>query len=153
MPMPMKPTPLKYCMSCGAQLRRKVLKNKGGELESLLHFSRRKFCSRECMSDGFRGRERKNVLPHQGRWRARQKFKRVCCKQCGATKSLDTHHINGNPLDNSLSNLECLCRSCHMKHHRPARFCEIHQCGRPHKGHGLCDMHLQRKNRGVPVNP
>ena len=147
MPMPMKPTPLKFCISCGDKLERHPLKNKGGELEALLHFSRRKYCSRACMGAGFRGRWRHDTLKHQGRWRARQIIQPTSCADCGKRGRLDIHHINENPLDNSLKNLVGLCRSCHLKRHKRDRFCEAPDCGRKHKGHGLCDMHLQRHRK------
>ena len=153
MPMPMKPTPLKFCMSCGLKLERRPLKNKGRELEALLHFSRRKFCSRVCMAAGFRGRWRPVVQSQEGRYRARTIIQKVSCADCGKRVRLDVHHINENPLDNSRENLGVLCRSCHSKRHRPARLCDVLGCGRKHKGHGLCDMHSQRRDRGAPVNP
>ena len=142
-----KPTPLKFCMSCGNKLER--LREKDGDLESLLHFSRRKFCSRVCMADGFRGRWRPVVLSHQGRYRARSIMQRDSCADCKKQGRMDVHHINENPLDNSLKNLVVLCRSCHLKKHKQERFCSIQSCGRKHRRNGLCDMHSQRKSRGV----
>ena len=152
MPMKMKPTPLKYCMNCGGKLERKTLKNKKGELESLHHFSRRKYCSRGCMSAGFRGRWREDTHPHEGRYRARTVIQADSCRRCGKQKRVDIHHIDENPLNNAPMNLEPLCRSCHLRAHKQERYCDVPNCGRKHKGHGLCDMHLQRKRRGVPVD-
>lgn len=36
------------------------------------------------------------------------------CEICGSKENLTTHHINGNPSDTSLKNLEILC----LTHHR-----------------------------------
>lgn len=35
------------------------------------------------------------------------------CEKCGATEHLEMHHINGNPTDNRIENLQILCPSCH----------------------------------------
>jgi hypothetical protein len=40
------------------------------------------------------------------------------CKRCEAQAEV-THHIDENPWNNAPSNLERLCRSCHIEHHRP----------------------------------
>jgi hypothetical protein len=42
------------------------------------------------------------------------------CQHCynGTERSLDIHHIDGDKLNNSFSNLVALCRSCHLKEHR-----------------------------------
>lgn len=41
------------------------------------------------------------------------------CVRCGSTKSLEIHHIDGNPKNNSLDNIELRCRSCHPRGPRP----------------------------------
>lgn len=162
MPMPMKPTPLRYCTACGEKLERKTLPPKKrtsrktgkvtyvSNVESLLHFSRRKYCSRECMSAGFSGVRRgdsQNV--RTSRMWARQDGLTDSCADCGKQEKLDVHHIDENPLNNAPENLVSLCRSCHLQRHRQERLCEIAGCGRKHKGHGLCDMHLQRSRRAA----
>ena len=54
-----------------------------------------------------------------------------------------------NPTNNKPENLQRLCRSCHMKIHRPETFCVV--CGEKAKGYGYCDKHLQRyKKCGSP---
>ena len=46
-------------------------------------------------------------------------IKEACCEHCGLTSwrgrpiPLALHHINGDPLDNRLENLELLCMNCH----------------------------------------
>lgn len=37
------------------------------------------------------------------------------CEVCGNTENLELHHINGNPSDNRLENLQILCPNCHAK--------------------------------------
>ena len=142
MPMKRKPDPEKYCTACGERLTRKRWSN--GKLESLLHFSRRKYCSRECMADGFRGRWQDNVLTQEGRYRARTIVRADFCKHCGSVKNLDIHHIDENPMNNARENLVVLCRSCHMSEHGGKRICSLKGCDQPHKAHGYCDKHYQR---------
>ena len=141
MPMPRKPTPEKYCEVCGTKLERKRLPS--GQLESLFHFGRRKYCNQRCMAKGFTGRWKENVLEVEGRYRARTITEKTQCERCPNTANLDVHHRDGDPLNNDPSNLEVLCRSCHIRHHRK-RFCSLPNCGRRHKGHGYCDKHYQR---------
>lgn len=165
MPMPTKPTPLKYCMSCGEKLERKELPRKKRtsrktgavtyvkNVESLLHFSRRKYCSQACMSDGFSGTRRGDPLnTRTSRMWARQDGLTDSCADCGKQGKLDVHHIDENPTNNAPANLATLCRSCHLKQHRLERTCSVPNCGRKHKGHGLCDMHLQRQKKSRAAN-
>lgn len=37
------------------------------------------------------------------------------CEICGYSESVELHHINGNPTDNRLENLQMLCPNCHAK--------------------------------------
>ena len=138
--MPRKPDPIKFCHSCGKQLTRKVFST--GLLEGCTEFRHRKFCDSECMGRGFQGRFKTDVIPAQGRYRARTIKRKTFCERCGAAKSLDVHHRDENPLNNELSNLMVLCRSCHMKMHRTKLVCMI--CGNPQKGRGYCNKHLIR---------
>mgnify|MGYP003584425026 CR=1 FL=1 len=62
---------------------------------------------RRCMKNG------KYVYEH--RWLMEQKLGRPLLKR------EHVHHINGNPKDNSLENLELLSRSDHAKIHRTCR--------------------------------
>ncbi len=39
------------------------------------------------------------------------------CERCESTENLLTHHRDHNRKNNSLENLEILCKKCHQKHH------------------------------------
>jgi len=49
----------------------------------------------------------------------RDKLKDACCERCHRNEWLDEpmplelHHVNGNPFDNRLVNLQILCPNCH----------------------------------------
>jgi len=43
--------------------------------------------------------------------------KDIKCELCGSTKYLCVHHLDHNRYNNDISNLQCLCKSCHQKHH------------------------------------
>ena len=49
-----------------------------------------------------------------GRHRAKRWFKEGLCDLCGKSAH-DRHHKDGNTLNNSPSNVQLLCRRCHMK--------------------------------------
>ncbi len=114
--MSRKPTPVKFCESCGKQLRRE--REKDGDLQSLLHFNRRKYCNQSCMATAYKGRYRTETPNWStSHYRARTLVSLGPCARCGSTRSVDRHHVNGNWRDNRLENIELLCRSCHMRAH------------------------------------
>ena len=39
------------------------------------------------------------------------------CERCGSSKKIQVHHVDRNPHNNSLDNLEILCLSCHKAEH------------------------------------
>jgi 5-methylcytosine-specific restriction endonuclease McrA len=45
----------------------------------------------------------------------KENLKEPKCEVCGYTDSVELHHINGNPLDNRIENLQILCPNCHSK--------------------------------------
>lgn len=47
-------------------------------------------------------------------------MRRTSCDRCGAKENLQWHHINRDWRDNTPSNLETLCATCHMKDHHEA---------------------------------
>ena len=42
----------------------------------------------------------------------------IICDNCGSIENIHIHHKDGNCKNNSRDNLQALCKSCHMKHHR-----------------------------------
>ena len=115
-----------------------------GDLESLLHFNRRKYCSRGCMAQAFEARPKKSdpswMTAH---YHARKTAPPTdCCVKCGNTGRTDVHHKDEDWQNNSPENLERLCRSCHIKEHREKIFCEL--CEKRQKAFGYCSKHYQR---------
>lgn len=66
--------------------------------------------------NAFKGEERSKQAFY---YEARLKTKNIKkCQRCGSKKDLITHHINEDVSNNRMSNLEKLCRKCHINHHR-----------------------------------
>ena len=148
MPAHKKPTPERYCEHCGKPLERKRLPN--GDLEYLIHFNRRKFCNRHCMASAFDQRNSHDVGWSTAHYHARKLIPAGCCNRCGKSDAKDVHHKDGNHLNNSVENLERICRSCHNREHKQRGSCVI--CGQPQKGLGYCEKHYQRfKKWGDPL--
>lgn len=96
------------------------------------------------------------VAEHSGRsWyvehlEARETIELKPCEVCGSTRNIDIHHKDGNWHNNDPGNLQCLCRSCHLRAHKKKGVCKI--CGKPVKGHGYCNKHYIRyKKYGDPM--
>ncbi len=53
------------------------------------------------------------VSKNQARDRARQWYERGACEKC-SKPGYDRHHVDGNPYNNIPSNVQVLCRRCHM---------------------------------------
>lgn len=68
-------------------------------------------------------------------WRQyRTKFPEIkSCQDCGDTKHLELHHIDGNHRNNADSNLVKVCRRCHML--RDGRLANLNYYN---SGTGLC---------------
>lgn len=148
MPMPRKPDPEKYCAHCGKRLVRKRWKS--GDLESLLHFGRRKYCDLQCFAKAMDAKPSMAQTDTTGHYHARKAKAKGACEVCGKERARDVHHLDGNCHNNSPANLRRICRSCHVLGHREERRCVI--CGGPHKGLGFCEKHYQRfKKWGDPM--
>lgn len=44
-------------------------------------------------------------------------YKPKVCERCGAKENILVHHKDENRLNNTLDNLEVLCKKCHQHHH------------------------------------
>lgn len=106
----------KFCEYCNKKLERKRF---NGRLEDFNVFLNRKYCDRECMKKDYL-----KIGITEANWSnahaSARNINRLIlqkdkCEICGDDKNLDIHHIDGNWRNNNLDNLQCLCRSCHMK--------------------------------------
>lgn len=132
----------KYCLNCGKRLERRKLSR--GDYESWKQFENKKYCDRNCMKEAFRKKKKKTqeeITIRTSRKRASDLIVSTTCDICGKKNAIDVHHIDENPKNNSLDNLQRLCRSCHLKKHRKQKGCSIKGCTSKHKGLGYCDKH------------
>jgi hypothetical protein len=105
----------RFCEWCGKLLTRK--RKPSGKLEDLSTFRSKRFCNSRCYGDA-RMAANQNPSVAAGRKRAQRRFKRSACLDCGETeKRIDRHHLDGNPANNSETNVIPLCASCHAKRH------------------------------------
>lgn len=146
-----KEAPEKYCAYCGVKMERAVYKSKREDLGA---FKRRKYCCRECMRKSY-VKKQGETQPYSSAHGSSRKIaymleeREKICELCGSTTNVDIHHKDGNFHNNSSDNLMVVCRSCHMKLHRPKSMCRI--CGSPAYAHELCNKHYLRfKKYGDP---
>ena len=104
--MPPKPkaAPRKRCEFCSKPIGRKRY---NGRLEGMKEFLRRRFCGLAC-SESKRG----PLTKHGYSWRARKHLK-PNCEACGAERKLNAHHVDQNPANNAVENIQTLCKFCH----------------------------------------
>ena len=149
--MKMKQEKEKACAHCGSTMKRKRY---NGRLEDIGSFNRRKYCNRECMAQS----AIKDHVTLAGLRARASKFRGGKCEMCGTEKSLQVHHIDLNPANNSLKNLMTLCAVCHTKWHyahgkinkKPKATCKC--CDLPARHYGLCPTHATRfKRHGDPM--
>lgn len=150
-----KSDPEKYCQFCGKRMHR--IRFDSGRLEDLSAFVRRKYCSRECMKKAFVkvGQNEQDIGPaHHSARKIKYLIQGadMVCEKCGSTRNVEVHHKDGNYQNNSPENLMILCRSCHMKEHKPKGKCKI--CGKVcHISQGMCNKHYLRwKKYGDPLH-
>ena len=104
-----KDDPIKFCKACGIELTRTRFKS--GRLEDRNVFLRRNHCSKRCAST-------KLVVQRDShRWRANREVRKSTCERCPATTDLHLHHRDRDVTNNNRSNLQVLCKSCHLKLH------------------------------------
>lgn len=149
MSRPIIPTPFRVCIECGKTLERKRLPN--GDLEYMIHFNRRKFCNRVCMALNF---DKRPIMARPSYATAHHHSRKMVapgpCARCQAANAIDVHHKDENWRNNDPTNLERLCRSCHLKEHKTRGVCAV--CPLPVKGLGYCEKHYQRfKTHGDPL--
>jgi len=144
----MQPHEIRYCEYCQKPMERKRYSN--GVLQSWNEYNKQKYCNRDCMKAAFKSKPKHGTSWMTIHYHARKLLPDGCCEICGSAENVDVHHKDGNPQNNDLSNLQRLCRSCHMKAHRPHGTCSI--CGDPEKGLGYCNKHYIRfKKYGDPL--
>ena len=115
----------KECLSCGSSFNRGTLPS--GRLEAIQDFRKRKYCSKRCYWDNNSGENHCHYKDGKKR-RAdgyvrfsddRYEHRVVMEEKLG--RSLETHehvhHINHDPSDNRIENLELTTNSEHRKHH------------------------------------
>lgn len=90
----------------------------GAIFNALNDSSHRVFCTDRCAKLGKRNPNWKGdnlKWKQSGHCRARSLLPGpLICADCGGI-GLDRHHKNGNTFDNSETNIEALCRRCHMQ--------------------------------------
>ena len=140
--------PEKSCAFCKTPFLRKTFSD--GGREPLKDFLRRKYCDRKCMADAFEAKPEAPKTADGSRYHARKAVAKGACEKCGKPNAGDVHHKDGNPMNNSLDNLQRTCRSCHMKAHHSKPPCVI--CGKPQECKGFCNKHYHRfKKYGDPL--
>lgn len=102
---------MKTCAHCGKAMERKRY---GTRLEDAGVFKRRKFCGLTCANTRNRPKHWETHHYHA------RKHKQPTCAGCGTRKNLHVHHVDGNPQNNRLENLQTLCVHCHNFTHATA---------------------------------
>ena len=117
----------RVCQTCGILYGRKKKKNHPG-YEGKKQFALSRFCSRVCARQVFR-KDAKELSTNGLAWRAAKAVRgfkmQMVCERCGKKKEdgviIDIHHKDQDRTNNSRSNLEILCKTCHIKHHQGSR--------------------------------
>lgn len=105
--------------------------------------NRQKTCSKECQDERERSEalrryyERKDgsfksQVENTGVGLYRSALSNITsCMRCGSTKFLVTHHKDGNRKNNSLDNLEKICKRCHqLEHNCKSNLPSPEECGK-----------------------
>lgn len=110
------------CGFCNKPLVQKLFT--WGKKETPLQLSRRKFCGLECNAGSQRGVWKvKNPKWMASHHRARRVLKKIgICEVCEKKhEKTDIHHIDNDWQNNDITNLQEICRGCHIRHHRKQR--------------------------------
>lgn len=75
-------------------------------------------------------------------------FRLEACERCGSTSALVVHHKDGNHYNGVPENRETLCRSCHVKEHRPRTGTGEYKPRQPASKHSCldCDALVKRES-------
>ena len=140
--------PLVFCVYCGKSIQPRILWN--GYQETPAEHLKRKYCGNLCCRKA--QTDKKLAQPPTRAQTSRQRARRMmeamifantACTDCGNTAPvMNIHHSDGNPLNNSSSNLVYLCRNCHVRRHRPKLSCTV--CGKPVHAKNLCNTHYRQ---------
>lgn len=103
----------KYCYWCGS--KKEVLSSKYCSKECYDNYTSTTKFHKQFMSWITNGTSRKGMKQHII-WEQRGKCSRCCLYEwLDKPITLELEHIDGNSLNNSRNNLECLCPNCHSQ--------------------------------------
>ena len=149
-----KKTAERECKHCLTPLERKRF---NGRLEDNGAFKKRIFCNRSCMAEWMEGQIK--VESEKNSRRQSAKAAKESCEICSRSDTrLSVHHKDADPMNNTPSNLQTLCGSCHRRCHSPnfmedgvTQKCCVY-CSEPSVKSGVCSTHLSRwKRHGHPL--
>lgn len=105
----------KPCVVCGITLVRHANYRQTDTMwqKQTMH----KACRATFNQERFTGRiVKENVRPESGRARARKLYPTLgMCEFCGLVPAKDRHHKDENTSNNERSNIDFVCRSCHLR--------------------------------------
>ena len=99
----------RFCETCGEPLKMHL--NAAGT-PAFRDYMRRRFCSLSCANARRKGGDK--YVTHL--FHAR-KMLGPECEGCGTKERLQVHHVDLNPRNNQLENIQTLCVSCHASWH------------------------------------
>lgn len=99
----------------------------GKSVEGTKDAARKLYCDSECYRKHRLSSPVKNKS--SAHFRARAAKRESACERCASTAHLQVHHKDRNPLNDSPSNLETLCRSCHTREHSSTKLSACAVCG------------------------
>ena len=94
----------KRCEFCNKTMKRKRF---NGRLEDFSVFKKRRFCSLTCANS-----KKGKLTKHGYSFRARKHLKSAC-EACGYTRAFHAHHLDQDITNNTVKNIQTLCKHCH----------------------------------------